>query len=101
MQLAQEELNIKTLEFKKGKARIVLDTNITRELEEEAKARELIRMIQDERKNMGLKLTQKTLVSASWLPKNPVLLGKIQRKTLSKLIEKKEFKVEVLKEDNG
>ncbi len=101
LQLAQEELNIKTLEFKKGKARIVLDTNITRELEEEAKARELIRMIQDERKNMGLKLTQKTLVSSSWLPKNPVLLGKIQRKTLSKLIEKKEFKVEVLKEDNG
>ena len=97
LQLAKEELNIKSREFKEGKERIVLDTKITRELEEEAKIRELIRMIQDERKNMGLKLTQKTLVSSVWLPENPGMVDKIQRKTLSKLISGEKFKVEVLK----
>ena len=97
LQLAKAELNIKAVEFKKGKEKVVLDTKITRELEEEAKIRELIRMIQDERKNMGLKLTQRTLVSTVWLPSNLELVDKIQRKTLSRLINGKEFKVEVLK----
>ncbi len=71
-----------------------MDTKITPELEEEAKARDLIRKIQEERKNMGMNLTQKINVYTPWLPKNKDLVEKIKKKTLTEDLREGEFKVE-------
>lgn len=93
LQIAKEELNIKEIEFIKGKERIVLDTNITPELEEESKARELMRKIQEERKNMGLNLTQKVNVENSWIPKDAKLKEWILKKAQVEKISEGEFNV--------
>ena len=80
-ELLSNELNIKKVDymwyskvekdkklkkyFSKG---FYLDTKITQELEEEAKVRELVRKIQDERKRLGLNLTQKVNVRIEKMP---------------------------------
>jgi len=98
LKVAQDELNIKSIVFKKGKAqKIVLDTKITMELKEEAMARDLIRKIQEERKKMNLSLTQETKVENDWVPKNKKLVQKIILKTYSReLIVGDTFKVKVI-----
>lgn len=65
-----EELNVKKVEYEKSSAvdpMVTLDTKITQELEEEGKARDLIRQIQQFRKEQGLTLADKTqVIVPSW-----------------------------------
>lgn len=92
--LIKDELNIKNVVWVKGEELSVeLDLKITPKLKEEAKSRELIRKIQEERKKLGVTLDQKVLVTSEWLPANRILLGLITKKTLAKDIKKGEFSV--------
>lgn len=74
LEIAQEEVNIKKIRILTGKESVVIDTKITQELKEEADVRELVRKIQEERKRMGLNLTQKISVKIENLPKSPELV---------------------------
>ncbi len=68
-QLIQDELNVKEIEFVRGQGdlKVELDTEITEELKQEAEARDIIRKIQEERKNLGTSLTEKVNVTLpSW-----------------------------------
>jgi len=100
LQLALDELNLKKIEFiHSDEESVSLDTKITRELEEEAKLRELLRKVQEERKKMGLSFSQKTVIVSSWLPENKELLEQLLKKTFSVRVEKgKDFKVELVSE---
>lgn len=90
-----DELNVKEVEWKKGKSLSVgLNTKITKELKEEARARELIRKVQGERKKKGMSLTALVEVSNSWWPEDEKLVEWIKGKTLAKNITKGKFKVE-------
>jgi len=93
LQIAKDELNVKEIKFFKGEEKIVLDTTLTPALEEESKTRELIRKIQEERKNMGLNLTQKVDVVNTWTPKDKELKDWIMRKAQVKNISQGEFNV--------
>lgn len=88
----KEEVNVKSVKFVKGE-KVVLDTKVTPELEEEAKSRELIRQIQEERKNQGMNLNQKIEVSSPWLPSDKALLERIKGKTMAVSLKEGEFKV--------
>ncbi len=81
-QLILDELNIKQVEFEKGGGEIKtkLDTKITKDLEEEMMARDLIRKIQEERKNIGVTLSEKVIVTNDWLPENKNLILWITKK---------------------
>jgi len=65
-----EELNVKKVEYLKSsevEPEIKLDTNITHELAQEGMARDLIRQVQQLRKEQGLTLTDRTsIISPSW-----------------------------------
>ena len=95
-QILADELNIKKVGYEKSadsEPKIMLDTKITPNLAEEGEARDLIRKIQQLRKEQGLILTDKTKVTAvSW----PVAFEKqILNGTASVSIEKgPEFKVQ-------
>lgn len=83
IKIAQDELNVKSLIFKFSKEEsIELNTKITPELEEEAKARELLRMVQEERKKMNISFTQPSVIYSPWQPKDKKLLETILRKAL-------------------
>ncbi len=94
-QLVLDEINIKEIEQAtgKGEIKVELDTKITPQLEEEAKARELVRKIQEERRKMGMNLTQKVDVTAEWLPKDKKLLNYVVSKTLINNLTTGGFKV--------
>jgi isoleucyl-tRNA synthetase len=97
LQLIADELNVKKVIWKKKAELIVkLDTKITSALKEEAKTRELIRKIQQERKRMGIKLSQKTKVSTPWLPKSNKLIQRILAKTFTEKLEKGKFSVDTI-----
>src|SRR3989344_2059389 len=90
-----EELNVKKVEYQKSPSpepKVDLDTKITQELKEEGEARDLIRQIQQLRKEQGLTLTDKTKIMATSWPRSfekQILAG-----TASVSIEKgSEFKV--------
>jgi len=92
--LLLSEVNVKEIKWIKEKiTEVVLDKNITKLLEEEGKARELVRKIQNERRNMGIVLTQKVLVSSPWIPLNKEITRWIINKTLAKELIKGEFKI--------
>lgn len=57
VQEIKDETNIREVVFVKSDIRCVLDTTITEELQIEGAYRELVRMIQDKRKQEGLKVT--------------------------------------------
>lgn len=65
------ELNIKEVLFKEGKGdlKVDLDTNLTPELKEEGEARDLMRQIQQLRKEQNLTLADKTNIEAPSWPK--------------------------------
>ncbi len=90
-----DELNIKKLEFLEGKGEIKLklDTKITPDLEEEMMARDLIRKIQEQRKLMGLNLTQKVKVQNEWLPTNNELVQWVTKKAQVSELATGEFSV--------
>jgi isoleucyl-tRNA synthetase len=92
--LIKDELNIKKVIWKKGKKLSVkLDTKITLELEQEAKTRQLIRKIQNERKKLGFGLKQEAVVVNPWLPNNMEFLDEIKKITLARKLQKGEFSV--------
>jgi isoleucyl-tRNA synthetase len=61
--IIKEELNVKSIELKNSGKSIVLDTTITEELKLEGLARELIRQIQESRKNAGLDVADRICLS--------------------------------------
>ena len=71
LSLVKDELNIKKISFKKGKGEIAvnLDTDITEELKKEGEARDIIRMIQGERKKLGTALDERVDVVLKDWPK--------------------------------
>jgi len=89
--LVKDEVNVKQIVWSQPKDKI--DTRKTPALEEEAKARDLIRKIQQERKRLGINLTQKIEVKSPWLPTSKKLIQRILRKTLSNKLEKGKFRV--------
>lgn len=93
--LMLDELNVKDVVFKDGKGDIetILDIKITPELKEEADARELVRSIQAERRNMGLNLTQKIDVRLPSIPKNKDLAEWMTKKAQIAHFEVGEFRV--------
>ncbi len=94
LKLLMDEINVQEIKWKKGsKVAVKLDTKITPQLKEEARVRELIRRIQEERKKMGVDLTQKVKVVTPWIPKSKDLTQKIMKKTLTKELLTGKFKV--------
>ena len=90
-----DEVNVKSWILRKGKTlENSLDTKITQELEEEAKTRELIRSIQEERRKMGMSLSEKVDVSNTWLPSALGLVQRLKSKALIGKLSKGDFKVE-------
>lgn len=69
-QVLKDEVNVKEIKYENTSAnepKVKLDTKITQELEEEGKTRELIRMIQQKRKEQNLTMSDKTKIEApSW-----------------------------------
>lgn len=87
IQLIKEELNLESVEFVKNKElRIELDTQITPRLEQKRQAREIIRSIQQARKQANCRLDQKIEVI---LPNYPQQFIKdIKQKTLAVKLSK-------------
>lgn len=75
-QILAEELNVKSVEHQKSSSQEIegkMDTKITPELQEEGKARELVRQIQQLRKEAGLTLKDQIKVTSPILPSNKEL----------------------------
>ncbi len=72
IQIIKDELNIKEIEFEEGgdELIVVLDTTITRELQEEGLAREIVREIQQARKVSGTSLDEQVIVHLPSWPKD-------------------------------
>ncbi|MEK7517071.1 MAG: isoleucine--tRNA ligase [Patescibacteria group bacterium] len=67
--LIKDELNVKRVVFKKDREefRVDFDKNITKELRDEGEARDIVRLIQEERKKIGTSLDEKVdVVLKSW-----------------------------------
>ncbi len=84
VQLIKDELNVKDVEFVRGKGEleVSLDTKITPELKAEGEKRELIRQIQNLRKEAGCELNEEIVVEAPSWPKE--FEDYIKQKTLAK-----------------
>ena len=93
LDLACLELNLKNIQLLGGSDKIELDTKITPELKEEADVRDLVRKIQEERRNLGLTLNQKVDVSLEKLPINNKLVEWMTKKAQIAGIKKGKFKV--------
>ena len=93
--LLKDELNIKEIDFKEGKGEIgiKLDTKITPQLKEEARIRELVRNIQEDRKKLGLNLKQKIDVSVDKIPEDEELLKWMTEKAQIGNLKKGKYKV--------
>ncbi|MCL5411846.1 MAG: isoleucine--tRNA ligase [Patescibacteria group bacterium] len=95
--LVKDELNVKDIEVivGKGTLEVGLDTRITSELKAEGEARDLIRAIQEKRKEAGVKMDDWVIVSAPSWPKE--FEDYIKKETLAKeLCLAEELKVEKL-----
>jgi isoleucyl-tRNA synthetase len=93
LDLACTELNIKNIQFLGGSDKIELDIKITPELKEEADVREMVRNIQEQRRNLGLNLTQKIDVVMEKIPVNKALVEWMTKKAQIAGIKKGKFKV--------
>ena len=92
LNLVLSELNIKEAEFTKSK-KVSLDTQITQELEAEGEARDLIREIQEKRKEAKVAFDSLVTVYAPDWPKKYEDL--IKRETLAKeLVRAKIIKIQ-------
>ncbi|HLA04112.1 MAG TPA: class I tRNA ligase family protein, partial [Patescibacteria group bacterium] len=89
--LLKDEVNIKNIKWEAKEDK--LDITITFELEEEAKARDLLRKIQEERKSLGLNLTQRVDVKNAWIPKDTKLVQWISKKAQIANLRSGKFKV--------
>lgn len=90
--IVKDEVNVKKWEHKKGESvKVELDTNVTPELEKEGQAREIVRLIQDERKKIGTALDDRVDVT---IPDWPVEFEDyIKSKALINNLNKGEFSV--------
>ena len=88
VQLIKDEVNVKRVIFEKGKGEmaVVLDTNLTKELKEEGEARDIVRMIQQERKKLGTTFREKVSVVLEDWPnefeediKKKAMIGSLQK----------------------
>lgn len=88
-----DEVNVKEVEWKHSSEnlRVILDTKLTQELEEEGEARELMRNIQKLRKKSGLKVGETAKVSAQSWPVN--WQSEIENKTNTTLIQGDELQL--------
>lgn len=93
--LIADEVNVREVVGKVGKGElgVKLDTKITKELEEEANVRDLIRKIQEERKRLGLNLTQKVDAVIEKVPLSPKLVQWMHKKAQIRNLKEGEFKV--------
>lgn len=93
--LIAAELNVKEVLSKPGKGEISvkLDTKITEELKQESDVRDLVRKIQEERKQLGLNLTQKVNVKIPVIPTDTILVQWMTKKAQIAKLEKGAFKV--------
>lgn len=93
-QVILEETNVKQLTFTKPKDQleVILDTTITSELKLEGQARDIIRQIQQARKNQNIKINQKIEVTLPDWPEQ--FEDEIMKKVLaSKLIKGDELSI--------
>jgi len=99
-QVLAEELNVKKVEYQKSSKDEVggkMDTKITQQLQEEGEARDLIRQIQQLRKDSGLTLKDKVSVITPSLPKDKALIDLVLQQTNAvKLTSGDELKIEVV-----
>lgn len=90
--LISDELNVKKIKQTKGKdVKLTLDTKITAELKAEGEARDIVRMIQEERKKLGTSPSEKVNVQLEDWPKE--FEEYIKRKALIENLSKGEFNV--------
>lgn len=102
-QILAREVNVKEIEHKKGSGKdpqVQLDTNITPELKDEGSARDLIRQIQQNRKEQNLTLSDQTKIIAPDWPQ--AFENLILKTTASVSIEKgPEFTVVKVEDENS
>jgi isoleucyl-tRNA synthetase len=92
LEILADELNVKEVIWQSGETlSVTLDTTITPELEAEAKARELVRMIQGARKEAGTAMDDQIIVSLPEWPKEHEDF--IRAKTLIRELSVGEFSV--------
>lgn len=94
IQIAKDELNIKVLEFSKGATGVALDTTLTPQLIEESRTRDLIRQIQEARKELGLTLADEVVVYSDWLPSDQANKERIISKARVARFESGAFKID-------
>ena len=89
--LIKDELNVKRVEFVKGKGELSVefDTDITQELKDEGLVRDIIRQIQEERKRLGTRLDEKVNVKLESWPK--AFENYIKKKALVQTLQKGEM----------
>ena len=95
LKVAEDEVNLKSIELLGGSDKIELDMNITDELKEEAEVRDVVRKIQEERKKLGLNLTQKVDVKIDNIPVSKDLVLWMQTKAQIAHMEKGSFEVKI------
>jgi len=88
-----DEVNVK--QVKLGKKEVELDTTITPELKAEGEMRDLVRKIQEARKELGTKLDEMVSVTLEDWPKD--FEDEIKKRALVSKISRGNFKVERLK----
>jgi isoleucyl-tRNA synthetase len=94
LDILKDEVNVERVKWVKGKELSVnLNTKITPRLKLMLKARELVRLVQVERRNQGLSLEQKIIVTNPWIPSEKELVEYIKKRTLALSLEKGKFKV--------
>lgn len=93
--LLLDEVNIKEVLFKEGSGemKVELDAKITPELRQEAEVRDIVRKIQEERKKLGLNLTQKVNVSIPKVPQSKKLVQWVLKKAQIASIKEGKFAV--------
>lgn len=99
LELIKEELNVKDIGLSDdgGIFSVEFDTDLTLELQEEGKTREIIRLIQEERKRLGTKLDEEIDVYLETWPKK--FGEEIKKKALVKnLIQSNKFAIRRLNE---
>ena len=89
-----KELNVKEVKYQKGDLAVDLDLEITPELKAEGEARDIVRMIQDERKKIGTRLDEQVSVSLKNWPSG--FEEYIKKQALVDTLAKGEFTVKRL-----
>lgn len=82
--ILKDELNLEDLEYRYGgESLLKLDLNITSDLRQKGEVRDLIRAIQEKRKELGTRLDDRIRVMLPSLPEDKVLIEQIKKETLA------------------